>query len=160
MAILPIVQYPAAILEEKCERVTEFNQELGQLLDNMIDTMIDADGVGLAAPQIGIRQQIAVVEIDENEMIELINPEIVEKKGEEIDVEGCLSFPELYGTVARSYTIEVTAQNRFGEPFKLEAEGFLSRAIQHELDHLAGVLFTSKIIEYVDEEEVFGREEA
>lgn len=154
MALLPIVHFPANILEEKCERVTEFNSKLEVLLDNMFETMMEADGVGLAAPQVGVNRQIAIVEIEEGDLIELINPKIISSYGEEIDVEGCLSFPGLYGTVSRSASIAVEAQDRYGKHFTLEAQGFLARAIQHEIDHLEGVLFTTKVIKYIDEQDI------
>ncbi len=123
--------------------------------------MVKADGVGLAAPQVNVGKRIAVVEVDE-EMgkIELINPVILERKGSEVDVEGCLSFPGLYGEVERATYVKVQAQNRKGRTYMLEAEGFLARAIQHEMDHLDGVLFTTKVIRYIDEEELEGYEEA
>ncbi|MBS4193933.1 peptide deformylase [Lederbergia citri] len=160
MAILTIVQHPSGILEQKCEQVTEFETELHQLLDDMYETMIAADGVGLAAPQIGIRKQIAVIEVDEEEgRLELINPKIVGRNGEQTDIEGCLSFPGLYGTVSRFYTITVKAKNRYGEDFTLTADEYLARVIQHEMDHLNGVLFTSKIIDYIDEEDLESSED-
>jgi len=160
LAILTIVQHPSSILEQKCKQVTKFEDELHQLLDDMYETMIAADGVGLAAPQIGISKQIAVIEVDEEEgRLELINPKIVRRSGEQTDIEGCLSFPGLYGTVSRFYTITVKAKNRFGENFTLSADEYLARVIQHELDHLNGVLFTSKIIEYIDEEDLESSED-
>ncbi|MGM9928899.1 MAG: peptide deformylase [Bacillus sp. (in: firmicutes)] len=161
MALLPIVEHPNAILETKCEEVTIFDRTLVKLLNNMYDTMVKADGVGLAAPQVNVGKRIAVVEVDE-EMgkIELINPVILERKGSEVDVEGCLSFPGLYGEVERATYVKVQAQNRKGRTYMLEAEGFLARAIQHEMDHLDGVLFTTKVIRYIDEEELEGYEEA
>ncbi|MBS4177173.1 peptide deformylase [Lederbergia citrea] len=160
MANLPIVHHPADILEVKCDQVFEFNRELHELLDDMYETMISEDGVGLAAPQVGISSQVAIVEIDDEEgLIELINPKIISQSGEQTDVEGCLSFPGLYGTVSRSYTVIIKAQDRYGEEFKLKANDFLARAIQHELDHLNGVLFTSKVIKYVNEEDLEGSED-
>jgi peptide deformylase len=162
LAILPITHYPAKILEVKCEKIMSFGHELRELLDNMYETMIAADGVGLAAPQIGVSQQIAIIDIgeeEEAELIELINPEIISQSGEEIDIEGCLSFPGLYGKVPRSSFVSVQAFNRFGKKFTVEADGFLARAIQHEIDHLHGQLFTSKVIEYIDESELDGSEE-
>lgn len=151
MAILPIVLHPSSILETKCDEVENFNQELKDLLDQMYETMVNADGVGLAAPQIGVNKQIAIVEVEEGELIEMINPKIRSGEGENIDIEGCLSFPGIYGTVARKQSIVLQAQNRFGEYYTIEAEDYTARAIQHEIDHLEGILFTSKIIEYIDE---------
>lgn len=152
MAVKKIVMYPNEILEQPCKPVTVFNNKLKKLLNDMYDTMIEFDGVGLAAPQIGVDEQIAVVDIgDERGTIELINPEIVETSGEQIGIEGCLSFPRLYGEVTRSLFVNVKAQDRKGNTFIIEAEDYLARAIQHEIDHLHGVLFTSKVSKYIDE---------
>ncbi|OIK15228.1 peptide deformylase [Bacillus sp. MUM 13] len=157
MAILPIVMFPDKILEQKCDKVTSFDRNLAKLLNNMHETMIEADGVGLAAPQIGLRKMIAVVEIDdESGVIELINPVIVEQDGEQTGPEGCLSFPDIYGEVKRAYKIKVQAQDRKGRHYEIEAEDFLARAIQHEIDHLNGILFTSKITHYLTQEELEG----
>jgi len=160
LSILTIVEHPSDILEQKCKPVTEFGDELHQLLDDMYETMIKADGVGLAAPQIGICKQIAVIEIDEEDgRLELINPKILKQSGEQIDIEGCLSFPGLFGTVSRFHTVTVKSMDRSGREFTLIAEDYLARVIQHEIDHLEGVLFTSKVIEYVDEEDLESSEE-
>ncbi|EEL49745.1 Peptide deformylase [Bacillus cereus Rock3-44] len=121
----------------------------------MHETMLVADGVGLAAPQVGVSLQVAVVDIgDDTGKIELINPVILEKRGEQVGPEGCLSFPGLYGEVERAEYIKVRAQNRRGKIFLLEADDFLARAIQHEIDHLHGVLFTSKVTRYYEENEL------
>lgn len=155
MAILPIVLYPNEILEQECEKVTDFDKKLAKLLTNMYDTMIDADGVGLAAPQIGLNKQIAVVDIDDNHgTIEMINPVVLETDGKQAGPEGCLSFPDLYGEVERPYKVKIRAQNRKGGFYELEAEDFLARAILHEIDHLHGVLFTTKVSRYLTEEEL------
>ncbi|MDQ0217130.1 peptide deformylase [Peribacillus cavernae] len=160
MAILPIVLFPDKILKQKCAKVTSFDKNLAKLLNNMHETMLEADGVGLAAPQIGVKKQIAVVDIGEDEnIIEMINPEILESSGEQTDVEGCLSFPGVYGEVTRPYKVRIRAQDRKGGTFELESEDFLARAIQHEIDHLNGVLFTSKVSKYLTEEEVEGYED-
>lgn len=159
MAILPIVQYPEEILEAECRPVTDVDKHIKSLLDNMHETMLEADGVGLAAPQVNVDLQVAVVDIgDESGIIELINPEILEATGEQTDVEGCLSFPGLYGEVTRPYYVKVRAMNRRGELYVIEAEDFLARALQHEIDHLHGILFTTKIDRYVSEEELEGCE--
>ena len=161
MALLPIVKHPNDVLETKCEEVTSFDRNLAKLLNNMYDTMVKADGVGLAAPQVNVAKRIAVVEVDEDfGKIELINPVILESKGSDVDIEGCLSFPGIYGEVERPNYVKVRAQNRKGGTYILEAEGFLARAIQHEMDHLDGILFTSKVTRYIDEEELEGFEEA
>lgn len=136
-----------------------FDKKLGKLLNDMYDTMIEFDGVGLAAPQIGLSRQIAIVDIDDEfGTIEIINPEILETNGEQTGPEGCLSFPGLYGEVTRPEYVKIKAQDRKGKYFTLEAEDFLARAILHEIDHLHGVLFTSKVTRYLNEEELEGLE--
>ncbi|PEK39164.1 peptide deformylase [Bacillus pseudomycoides] len=155
MAVLEIVKYPDEVLETPCERVMNFDKKLVNLLKDMHETMLVADGVGLAAPQVGVSLQVAVVDIgDDTGKIELINPVILEKRGEQVGPEGCLSFPGLYGEVERAEYIKVRAQNRRGKIFLLEADDFLARAIQHEIDHLHGVLFTSKVTRYYEENEL------
>ncbi|WP_081622710.1 peptide deformylase [Weizmannia acidiproducens] len=152
---MEIIKYPAAVLEETCGPVKTFDRNLKETLDRMYETMLASDGVGLAAPQVGIAKQMAVVDTgDETGRIDLVNPKIIAKRGEQTDIEGCLSFPGVYGTVSRAYHVKVRAQNAHGKTFIIEAEDFLARALQHEIDHLHGVLFTSKIIEYVDEEDL------
>jgi peptide deformylase len=151
--------YPAEVLEKKCRPIVKFDRKLAKLLDDMYDTMIEHDGVGLAAPQIGIDEQIAIVDIDdESGTIELINPRIIHTSGEQTGPEGCLSFPNLFGEVTRPNYVKIEAFNRKGKKFTLEAEGFLARAIQHEMDHLDGVLFTSKVSRYLEEDELKGVE--
>ncbi|WP_410983881.1 peptide deformylase [Bacillus cereus] len=155
MAVLEIVKHPDEVLETPCERVMNFDKKLVNLLKDMHETMLVAEGVGLAAPQVGVSLQVAVVDIgDDTGKIELINPVILEKRGEQVGPEGCLSFPGLYGEVERAEYIKVRAQNRRGKIFLLEADDFLARAIQHEIDHLHGVLFTSKVTRYYEENEL------
>lgn len=155
MAVRKIVNYPADILEQECEVVTVFDKKLAKLLDDMYDTMIEFDGVGLAAPQIDINKQIAIVDIDdEHGTIEMINPVILETSGEQTGPEGCLSFPGLYGEVTRPFYVKIKAQNRKGKAYEFEADEFLARAILHEIDHLHGVLFTSKVSRYLEEAEL------
>jgi peptide deformylase len=161
LAIRKIIHYPAEILETNCDKVTVFDKKLAKLLNDMYETMIEFDGVGLAAPQIGLKQRIAIVDIDDDMgTIELINPEIIEESGSQTGPEGCLSFPGVYGEVTRSNYIKVKAQDRKGKVYLIEAEEFLARAIQHEMDHLNGVLFTSKVTKYLTESELEGGEEA
>ncbi|MGM7720323.1 peptide deformylase [Metabacillus sp. Hm71] len=155
MAVKPIVMYPAEVLEKPCEKVIIFDRKLTKLLADMYDTMIENDGVGLAAPQVGISKQIAIVDIDDHHgTIELINPEILEVRGEQTGPEGCLSFPGLFGEVTRANYVKVKTFTRKGKVKIVEAEGFLARAIQHEIDHLHGVLFTSKVEKYLDENDL------
>lgn len=157
MSVLPIVKYPNEILEVECEKVTTFDRKLSKLIKDMYDTMLEADGVGLAAPQVGIAKQIAIVDIgDESGLIELINPVILERKGEQVGPEGCLSFPDLFGEVTRNDYVKVRAQNRRGKTYIIEARDFLARAIQHEIDHLHGILFTSKVNRFYEEGEIEG----
>lgn len=159
MAVLPIVKHPDKRLESKCKKVEVFDKKLAKLLDDMYDTMIEADGVGLAAPQIGKNIQVAIVDVDdESGTIELINPELIESNGKDSDIEGCLSFPGIYGEVERPTFVKVQAQDRFGRWCVIEAEDYMARAILHEMDHLEGVLFTSKVSRYVSEEELEGYE--
>ncbi|MDQ0198545.1 peptide deformylase [Neobacillus ginsengisoli] len=159
MAIRKIVNYPAEILEQPCRTVMKFDRKLGKLLDDMYETMIEFDGVGLAAPQIGIDERIAIVDIDDDSgTIEMINPQILETSGEQTGPEGCLSFPGLYGEVTRPYFVKIEAFNRKGRRYTLKAEDFLARAIQHEMDHLDGILFTSKVTRYLEQDELKGVE--
>lgn len=140
MGIRRIVKHPDPILREKSKEVSKFNANLHKLLDDMAETMYDAHGVGLAAPQVGILKRVFVVDCGDG-LIELINPEIIERQGEQFGPEGCLSIPGLTGDVRRAKWVKVKAQNRHGEEFVAEGEDLLARAFQHELDHLNGVLF-------------------
>ncbi|MEH7084696.1 peptide deformylase [Neobacillus drentensis] len=159
MPILKVVNYPAEILEQTCKKVVKFDRKLAKVLDNMYDTMIEYDGVGLAAPQIGLDQRIAIVDIDDElGTIEMINPVILETAGEQTGPEGCLSFPGLFGEVTRPNIVKIEAFDRKGRKYTLEAEGFLARAIQHEIDHLDGILFTTKVSRYLEEDELKGVE--
>ncbi|WP_286231450.1 peptide deformylase [Neobacillus mesonae] len=159
MAIRKIVNYPAEILEQKCKEVVKFDKKLAKMLDDMYDTMIEFDGVGLAAPQIGLDARVAIVDIDdESGTIEMINPQILQQEGEQTGPEGCLSFPGLYGEVTRPNFVKIEALDRTGRKFTLEAGGFLARAIQHEIDHLDGILFTSKVTRYLEEDELEGED--
>jgi peptide deformylase len=135
------VKYPDPILRERAKEVTKFNDRLAKLLDDMAETMYHANGVGLAAPQVGIGKRVLVVDVGD-QLMEIVNPEIVEKSGEQLEPpEGCLSIPGLLGYVNRANVIRVKGQDRSGNPIEIEAEGFLARAFQHEIDHLNGVLF-------------------
>ena len=159
MPILKVVNYPAEILEQICKPVIKFDRKLAKVLDNMYDTMIEYDGVGLAAPQIGLDARVAIVDIDdESGTIEMINPVILETSGEQTGPEGCLSFPGLFGEVSRPNFVKIEAFDRKGRKYNLEAEGFLARAIQHEIDHLDGILFTTKVTRYLEEDELKGVE--
>lgn len=159
MAIRKIVTHPAAILEQKCIAVEKFDRKLASVLEDMYDTMIEYDGVGLAAPQIGLDARIAIVDIDDEfGTIEMINPRIINSAGEQTGPEGCLSFPGLFGEVTRPNLVKIEAFDRKGRKYTLEAEGFLARAIQHEMDHLDGILFTTLVTRYLEEDELKGVE--
>lgn len=157
MAIRIIVQDPDPILREKSKPVTKFNANLHKLLDDMAETMYHANGVGLAAPQIGILKRVIVIDTgDEHGLIEMVNPEIIAREGEQFGPEGCLSIPGINGDVRRAMKVKVRGQDRYGNEFSMEGEGLLARAFQHEVDHLNGVLFTDlaeRIYELQPEEE-------
>ena len=145
MALRQIVKIGEPVLRKKSKVVKEINDRLIDLLDDMADTMYEADGVGLAAPQVGILKRVVVVDIGDG-LIELINPEIIETEGEYLDNEGCLSVPGESGDVLRPYKVKVRAKNRFGETIEIEGEELLARAFCHEIDHLDGILYVDKVI--------------
>ena len=149
MALLEIKKYPEKILREKTDSVSEFNDELQRLIDDMIETMYAAPGVGLAANQVGISKQVAVIDVslrdEESSLIVLINPEIVHAEGEESSEEGCLSIPEYTTIVKRASKVRVRGLDREQKSFEVDAEGLLAKALQHEIDHLNGLLFIDRI---------------
>lgn len=149
MAVYKIVEIGNQVLREQARPVPKITPNIIKLLENMADTMYSANGVGLAAPQIGISKRVIVVDVGEG-LIELINPEIVSAEGEEIDVEGCLSVPGLQGEVCRAARVKVNGLDREGRPVAVEGEGLLARALQHEIDHLNGILFVDKVIRFVE----------
>lgn len=140
------------ILRKKCRKVEKFDSKLHDMLDDMVETMKEADGVGLAGPQVGILRQIVVIDIDDD-ILELINPEIIKTEGEQINVEGCLSCPGVWGYVKRPETVTVRAYDRNGQLYEMTGKDLLARAFCHEIDHLSGVLFTDKVLEYYYPEE-------
>lgn len=144
MAIRIIVKEPDPILREVCKPVPKITPNIHKLLDDMAATMYDASGVGLAAPQIGILKRVIVLDPADGEtgLIEMINPEIIEKSGRALGPEGCLSIPGLQGEVNRYQKIKVKGLDRDGQEVVMEAEDFVARIFQHEIDHLNGVLFT------------------
>ena len=152
MAVREIVKYPAPLLRLKAKPVQVFDKTLQTLIDDMFETMRDAPGVGLAAPQIGESLRVVVVEYTDDEREDarpkkyvLVNPEIVRESEETVtDLEGCLSVPGLAGEVERFEAVTVQAKNRFGKPIKLKASGRLARIVQHEIDHLNGVLYIDR----------------
>ena len=143
--IYPIVKYGAAVLETPARPVEKFNNELHQLCDDMFESMYAANGVGLAAPQIGVGRRLAVIDVTVGKNPEarlvLANPEIIRIEGEQREEEGCLSVPGFRGNVARPQYVTIRAQDAAGTSFEMNGEGLLSRAFCHELDHLDGVLF-------------------
>ena len=149
MAILPIRVYPDPVLRIRCSKVESFDAELRRLASDMIETMHAAPGVGLAAPQVGVEQCLAVVDVsvgkDRSALKVLINPQVVEERGREVDSEGCLSIPGINEKVARPKSLRVLAQDLEGEEVEIEAEDFEARAICHEIDHLNGVLFVDHL---------------
>ena len=160
MALRNILTKEQPLLYKKSRVVTDFNPRLHQLLDDMRETLLQANGVGLAAPQVGVlRRAVLVIEtnVPEGEdeyIIELINPEILEASGEQDGPEGCLSVPGEYGLVKRPMHVKVRAQDRFGETFEVEGEGLTARCFCHEIDHLDGIVFTSKAERMLTEEEM------
>ncbi|MBE6740400.1 MAG: peptide deformylase [Ruminococcaceae bacterium] len=145
MAIREITKYGKdEILRKVCRTQLNFDDRLAQILDDMADTMYEADGVGLAAPQIGILRRYCVIDVGEG-IVELINPVIMETKGEQHGQEGCLSVPGRYEDVTRPMYVKVRAQNRKGENIIVEGEGLMARALCHEIEHLDGVLFIDKV---------------
>lgn len=139
------------ILRKKCRAVDEIKDRELVLLDDMLETMYAADGVGLAAPQVGILKRLVVIDIGEGPM-KLVNPEIVENDGEVVDYEGCLSVPGEQGNVIRPETVKVKALNEKGENIEIIGSGLLARALCHEIDHLNGVLFIDKVIPEEEDE--------
>jgi len=149
MAVLEIKKYPEKILREKADPVREFDSELQKLIDDMIETMYAALGVGLAANQVGVSKQVIVVDVSGREegcpLIVLINPKIIHAEGETATEEGCLSVPGYTTAVKRAERIKVAGLDRYGKPVEIEGSGFLSRALQHEIDHLNGILLIDRI---------------
>ena len=141
MAILKIVKFGEELLRKVSRPVSEITPRITTLLDDMIETMRDAGGCGLAAPQVGVLRRIAVIEVEEGKVIELINPKIIAYSGEQTDTEGCLSVPGRSGTVTRPRHVTVRALNRHGESFDITGSDLLARAFCHELDHLDGRLY-------------------
>lgn len=152
MALREIVKYGDEVLRKKCKPVTEFNERLWQLLDDMAETMYAADGVGLAAPQVGIIRRVVVIDVGEG-LVELINPVIVSKKDTQTRMEACLSCPGKSGLVERPLHVKVQAQDRNGKSIELEGSELLAVAFCHEIDHLSGTLFLDIAEEVFDQDD-------
>lgn len=146
MAIRKVIKVGDEFLRKKSKPVKDFDEDLWELLDDMKDTMQKNDGMGLAAPQIGVLRRVVVMEVN-NAYYEFINPEIISQKGEDTEIEGCLSVGKFRGRVVRPMEVTVKAMDRFGFKFTLTGEKWLARCICHELDHLDGVLFVDKTLD-------------
>ena len=145
-------------LHKVCKPVEKFDAKLHKLLDDMRDTLIDSQGVGLAAPQIGILRRVVLVDTGD-EILELINPVLLETDGEQVGPEGCLSVPGKYGLVKRPYYAKVRAQDRFGDWYEAEGEELIGRCFCHELDHLDGIIYTEVMERFLTEDELIYDEE-
>jgi len=143
--ILKVVKYPEPVLQQRGEPVTEFNDELRKFVADLFETMYASQGIGLAAQQVGVAKRVTVIDLsmgkDPEQKLVLINPEILLREGRQYEEEGCLSFPEIREKVVRAEKVRVRAQDEHGEWFEMDGEELLSRAFQHEIDHLDGVLF-------------------
>ena len=153
MGIRKILTDQDPALHKVCKSVEVFDKKLHKLLDDMAQTLEKANGVGLAAPQVGILRRVVIVDIGD-EILELINPTIIETSGEQTGAEGCLSGPGKYGLVTRPYITKVRAQDRYGEWFEAEGEELIARCFCHELDHLDGIVYTQVMERFLSEEEL------
>jgi peptide deformylase len=160
MAVLQIRTLPDPVLRQKAKKVTKIDKSVQKLIDDMIDTLrAEPNRAGLAAPQVGVPLRVAVIELPEQGLITLINPEIVKKEGERIVQEGCLSIPGYFGEIKRAITVKVKAKDRHGKEFRLKGEGLLAQALEQEIEHLDGVLYidhlesSEKLFEVIKEGE-------
>jgi peptide deformylase len=145
MAVRNIFVSPDPVLRQKAKKVTKIDKSVQRLIDDMIETMRAAAGIGLAAPQVGVSLKVAVIEMPGDEVIVLVNPEIVKRQGERIIGEACLSIPGYQGEIKRSVLVKVKAQDRLGRKIRLKAEELLAQALEHEIDHLNGVLYVDRL---------------
>lgn len=153
MAVLNILKEGDETLRKKCRPVEEITPRILQLLDDMHETLEIAQGVGLAAPQVGVLRRIVIVEIGDKKY-EMINPEIIETKGKQEEIEACLSVPEKYGLVKRPAWVKVRATDRNGKVYEVSGEGLMARCFCHELDHLDGTLYIDRAVEMYDADDV------
>ena len=161
MAIRNILHDDDKTLQKTSRAVTDFNKRLHMLLDDMRETLIQANGLGLAAPQVGVLRRVVLIVdtniealLPEDQIVELINPEIIAQSGQQSSTEGCLSIPGLYGVVTRPELVRIKAQDRHGNAFEMWGSELTARALCHEIDHLNGVLFTAHAERYLTEEEI------
>ena len=147
MALLPILRYPDPRLHRKATQVTKVDDAIRKLIADMAETMYEAPGIGLAATQVDVHKRVVVIDVseDKSKLFAFINPEILDRSGEQVCEEGCLSVPGIYEKVSRSERVKVRALDPQGEPFTLEAEGLLAVCIQHEIDHLDGKVFVEHL---------------
>ena len=157
MGLRKILTTKEPALHKVCKPVVNFDAKLHKLLDDMAETLAEANGVGLAAPQVGILRRVVIVDLGD-EVVELINPTLLETDGEQIGAEGCLSVPGKYGLVKRPYYAKVRAQDRYGEWFEVEGEEIIGRCFCHELDHLDGIVYTEVMERFLTEEELMADE--
>ena len=155
MGLRKILTVEEPCLHKVCRPVEKFDGRLHKLLDDMKETLLDANGVGLAAPQVGILRRVVVVDLGD-EMLELVNPELLETSGEQEGAEGCLSVPGKYGLVKRPNVAKVRAQDRDGNWFEVEGEALIARCFCHEIDHLDGIVYTEVMERYLTDEELNG----
>ena len=153
MGLRKILTNEDPALHKVCKPVEKFDWRLHKLLDDMQETLIDSNGVGLAAPQVGILRRVVLVDLGD-EILELINPDIIGTEGEQVGPEGCLSVPGRYGLVKRPYCVKVRAQDRDGQWYEAEGEELIARCFCHELDHLDGILYTQVMERFLTEEEL------
>ena len=161
MGLRKILTDKEPALHKVCKAVTSFDNKLFKLLDDMAETLVDSGGVGLAAPQVGILRRVVLVDVgeEESEILELINPEMIETDGEQYGPEGCLSVPGKYGLVKRPYYAKVRAQDRDGNWYEAEGEELIARCFCHELDHLDGIVYTEKMDRFLSDEELMTDDE-
>ena len=145
MAVFPIARYPDAVLRQKAKRVSNINGSIQRLIDDMVDTMHEIEGVGLAAPQIGVSLRVIVIELPGEETLTLVNPQIVRRSGERSVEEGCLSVPGYRGEIERSLRVIVKGLDRSGKEVRIRGESLLSQALEHEIDHLNGILYIDRL---------------
>ncbi len=141
MSVLPIILFDNPVLRQKSKRVSRLDSSVRRLIDNMIETMDDASGVGLSAPQVGVLLRVIVIGLPGEELIALVNPEIVKRSGECLVTEGCLNLPGYRAEIQRSVSVTAKGRDRSGKAIRIKAQGLLAQALEHEIDHLDGILY-------------------